>query len=302
MDKGNSEGNFILPSTIVPPSVLASMFASAVPSNDSSMPKKAGKSFVKPRKRLIKMNKKHLPGDDESSAEAVEMTPQRFFCDILLTHGYDPEYRLKADDSGYDAAPSTLQLASFGTHLVKAVQTSDSASLSRLLQCGLSPNPCNQFRDSILDLVCKRANLPIFECLIAHGTDLQVVDGFGRTPLHHCCWASTFCRPIVEKIIERDPIQFFLEDKRGQTPLEYVRKDMAGEWIDFLEEVATKYWPMGGGQLPRLNSPKSRRPDGHLVDPPIALSLTLASLVSSGTITPEQIANMDDVTRRTYDN
>jgi hypothetical protein len=289
------EENFILPSTMVPPSVLASMFA-AVPSN---LPKKAGKTFVKPRKKRFKDPTKKRVGDDDNS-EGTEMTPQSFFCEILQNHGYDPEYRLKADDSEYDAVPSALQLASFGTHLVKAVHTSDSALLSRLLECGLSPNPCNQFRDSIVDLVCKRANLPIFECLLEHGTDLQVVDGFGRTPLHHCCWASTFCRPIVEKIMERDPIQFFLEDKHGQTPLEYVRKDVAGEWMDFLEEVAARYWPVGG-RPPRLFSPKSRRPDGHLVDPPIALSVVLAAMVSSGTVTPEQIGNMDEVTRRTYE-
>lgn len=261
-------------------------------------PAKVGKAHVKPRKRKFKEPPRKGPVPDDSGGS--EMTPQSFFRDILVKHGYDPEYRLKADDSGYDAVPSALQLASFGTHLVKAVHTSDSAMLSKLLECGLSPNPCNQFRDSIVDLVCKRANYPIFECLLEHGTDLQVVDGFGRTPLHHACWASTFCRPIVESILERDPIQFFLEDKHGQTPLEYVRHDMAGEWMDFLEEVATKYWPVGG-QPPRILSPKDRRPEGHLVDPPEALSLSLASMVSSGAIMPEQIANMEEHIRRTYE-
>jgi hypothetical protein len=30
-------------------------------------------------------------------------------------------------------------------------------------------------------------NAPIFQCLVKHGCDLRVCDGFGRTPLHHCC-------------------------------------------------------------------------------------------------------------------
>jgi hypothetical protein len=299
----------------------------------NAAPKKVGKSFVKPRKRRFKTSnringnnmERPLAEDDGSSnnynlttigvddegTDDVVWTPQSYFCEILQQHGYNPEYRLKADDSEYDAVPSALQLASFGILLVKAVHTSDVPFLSRLLECGLSPNPCNQFRDSIVDLVCKRANRPIFDCLVDHGTDLQVVDGFGRTPLHHSCWASTFCRPIVEAILERDPIQLFLEDKHGQTPLEYVRKEVANEWMDFLEEAANKYWPnrtasaAAGGvgqQLPQLISPKNRRPDGHLVDPPKSLSVTLASMVSSGSVRPEQIAAMDEITRRTYDN
>lgn len=282
---------------MLPPSVLASMFAVETHvTKPKVVPVKAGKSHIKERKRRY-----NVPASKEDLDEAADMKPQDLLCEILEKRGYDKEYRFKADDSGYDAVPSPLQLASFGTQLVKAVQRSDTAQLSKLLECGLSPNPCNQFRDSVFfDLVIKRSNLIVFECLLKHGCDLQVVDGFGRTPLHHCCWASSLCRPIVEAILERDPVQIFLEDKHGQTPLEYVRTDLHGEWNDFLEEVADKYWPIGE-QPPRIVSPKERRPDGHLADPPNALSITLASMVSSGAISPDQVASMDENTRRSYE-
>jgi hypothetical protein len=290
------DNNFGLPCTMLPPSVLASMFAVETHQpKPKVVPVKAGKSHVKERKRRY-----NVP-QSKDSEDATDMKPQELLCEILGRRGYDKEYRFKADDSGYDAVPSPLQLASFGTHLVRAVQTSDTALLGTLLQCGLSPNPCNQFRDSVFfDLVIKRSNLVIFECLLQYGCDLQVVDGFGRTPLHHCCWASSFCRPIAEAILDRDPVQIFLEDKHGQTPLEYVRTDLHGEWNDFLEEVADKYWPMGG-HPPRIVSPKERRPDGYLADPPNALSVSLASMVSSGAVSPDQIASMDENTRRSYE-
>ncbi|KAL3911067.1 MAG: hypothetical protein SGARI_001822 [Bacillariaceae sp.] len=263
---------------MLPPSVLASMFSVETnPSKPKAVPVKAGKTHIKARKRRYNVS---LSGD-----EATDMKPQDVLGELLDRRAYDKDHRFKADDSGYDAVPSPLQLASFGTHLVKAVQKSDIAMLSALLECGLSPNP---------------SNLPVFECLLNHGCDLQVVDGFGRTPLHHCCWASTFCRPIVEIILERDPVQIFLEDKHGQTPLEYVRASLYGEWNDFLEEVADKYWPMGG-QSARIESPKERRPDGHLPDPANALSVTLASMVSSGSLSPEQVESMDEHTRRSYE-
>eukprot|EP00529_Nitzschia_sp_RCC80_P013591 CAMPEP_0113520718 /NCGR_PEP_ID=MMETSP0014_2-20120614/44251_1 /TAXON_ID=2857 /ORGANISM="Nitzschia sp." /LENGTH=598 /DNA_ID=CAMNT_0000418619 /DNA_START=433 /DNA_END=2229 /DNA_ORIENTATION=- /assembly_acc=CAM_ASM_000159 len=288
--------DFSLPSTMLPPSVLMSMLPPETSSHQKKVPVKAGKTVVKPRKRK---NTKYGVRNAESDDASEDVNPQQIFSSIMEAHGYDRDYRLKADDSGYDAVPSPLQLASFGTALVKAVHTSDSAMLGRLISTGLSCNPCNQFRDSILDLVCKRANEPIYFCLLEHGADLQVADAFGRNLLHHCCWASRFSRHIVESILDRDPIQIFMEDKHGQTPLEYVRADLAGEWIDFLEEVATKYWP-AGGIPPQLNSPKERRPDGNLVDPPNALSVSLAALVSAGSITPEQVEAMDEETKKNF--
>jgi len=267
---------FSLPSTMVPPSVLA--LASTFPAN-SGKHKAGGSICSKPYKRK------------RTSKVATGVLPQSVFERLLKKAGHGELQRIKNDDAEYDAAPSSLQLASFGTHLVKAVHTSDLKLLSALLQCGLSPNPCNQFRDSVVDLVCKRANSDIFQCLLEHGSDLQTVDGFGRTPLHHCCWASTFSRPIVDSILERDPVQLLIEDKHGQTPLEYVRPDLAAEWIEYLELNGFKYFPIGGIP-PKLSSPKIKRPDGTIPDPANAIPVNLAAMVSSGKITPNQILQM----------
>lgn len=295
---------FILPSTMIPPSVLA------LSSGEGKKRAATNNDAAQKRKRL-----KHLQ---------PSISPQACLENLMAQRG-NKYQRISSDDAEYDAVPSALQLASFGTQLVKAVHTSDTGMLGRLLSCGLSPNPCNQFRDSILDLVCKRANEPIFGLLMEMGADLQgeavnaqyqvsillirvllthcasldsskVVDGFGRTPLHHACWASTFCAPIVESILKRDPIQLCIEDKHGQTPLEYVRAELTGEWIDFLEQHATKYLD----QPLKLQSPKERRPEGTLVDPPNSIGVSLAALVSSGAVSPEQMAQMDEETRKNY--
>lgn len=276
---------------MVPPSVLASMFPAVHTTKNQPARAECGKPAAK-RKRPVS-SKKLKNGDDAApTAQGTLMT-------LIQQRGYNIT-RMKADDAGYDAVPSALQLASFGTHLVRAVHTSDSALLSELLECGLSPNPCNQFRDSVIDLVCKRANETIFHCLVDHGCDLQTVDGFGRTPLHHACWASSLCRPIVESIVAHDPIQFFIEDKHGQTPLEYVRSDLQAEWIEFLQERADDFWPMGGTQPPQFHCPKEKRPDGTLPDPPNAISVTLAAMVSAGTMTPAQVMEMDEHQRKHF--
>lgn len=262
------DSQFFVPSTMMPPTVLASTMSSysnkRKPENDRSQRKK-------------------------SRACASGVSPQSKLDELFQKAGIFEVRRVKADEAEYEVVPSALQLASFGTRVVKAVHTSDEKALSELLECGLSPNPCNQFRDSILDLVCKRGNVAIFECLIKHGTDLQTMDGFGRTPLHHCCWASSFCRPIVDAILERDPMQLVIEDKRGQTPLEYVRADLASDWIQYLESNLHKYW---GSTVPTLSSPKAKRPSGTLPDPPNAMPVNLASMVSSGKLLPAQVIPM----------
>jgi hypothetical protein len=225
-------------------------------------------------------------------------TPQGYLQKLLQNQGhYLP--RIKSNDTEYDTVPSELQLASFGLDLVRAIHTSDVSLLSALLGCGLSPNPCNQWGDGILGMVCKRANLPIFQCLLDHGCNLRVVDGFGRTPLHHCCWASTFCKPMVEAIVERDPTQLLIEDKHGKTPLEYLGCNLVCDWKSFVESSVSKYFPVGG-RLPPLKLPKNNRSNGTLPDPSKTISVDLAKRVSSGYISPEEVAQMDERTRKTY--
>lgn len=235
---------------------------------------------------------------DGGKGSSTTVTPYEHLKTILAERGFTIP-KTKSSEAGYVTTPSPLQLASFGTKLVKAVHASDAPLLSSLLECGLSPNPCNQFRDSILDLVCKRANEPIFQCLLDHNADLQVCDGFGRTPLHHAAWASTFSSVIVHAILKRDPSQAFLEDNRGQTPLEYVRPSLVSQWISFLDEHKDEFWPMGGDANMVTSNPPKRR-DLQLADPPNALSVDLAGLVSSGVVEPAQVAAMDELTRRTY--
>ncbi len=143
---------FILPSTMIPPSVLA------LSSGESKKRGVSHNETAQKRKRLKNLQ--------------PTISPQACLEKLVAQRG-DKYQRIPSDDAEYDAVPSALQLASFGTQLVKAVHTSDTEMLGRLLSCGLSPNPCNQFRDSILDLVCKRANDPIFMLLLEMGADLQ---------------------------------------------------------------------------------------------------------------------------------
>lgn len=292
VDTSDSTNNKYLqvPSTIMPPSVMTSVLPAssrkAGKSNDSSAASSSARSG----------NKKRV-GNKSARVESPQDVLER----ILTERGYGSgsSVRCKAEETCYDFRPSPLQLASFGTELVKAIHNSDVDKLDELLGTGISPNPCNQFRDSIVDLVCKRGNAPIFGCLVMHGCDLRVCDGFGRTPLHHSCWASDFSTEIAEIILRTDRQQLLMEDKRGQTPLEYVRPDQSQDWIDFLEDHADLLFPKGG-TLPPIVNVKALRKDGQIPDPPNCLPVSLAGAVSAGTISPKELAGMDPEIRAKF--
>jgi len=213
-----------------------------------------------------------------------EGSPHKFLLAILRARDY-PTLRLTSYEAGYHSNPTHLQLASFGTAVVKAVHSSDAQSLSKLIGCGLSPNPCNQFGDSILSLICKRADYSVFSVLVDQGCDLQICDSFGRTALHNLAWASQFSGPMAKVILDTDLHQLLLEDKRGQCPLEYVRQDKWGEWISFLRANMDEYWPVSRDR-PIKPLPRDFR-NGPVADPMQALPTDYAVKISSGEISPE---------------
>ena len=101
-------------------------------------------------------------------------------------------------------------------------------------------------------------------------------------------------------ILDRDPNQLLIEDKRGQTPLEYVRPDQASHWIRFLEENKDRYFPVGGSLPPLTNVKEMRKDTKSLPDPPNALPVALAAAVSSGEVSVEQANQMDATQRARY--
>jgi hypothetical protein len=278
---------FLLPSTLMPPSVLAHIHQESRINDDGS--KKTPSSGTTGGRYKKKKARK---------STRLE-SPQQSLVRILALQGYGSVPRITSENAQYETIPSQLQLASFGTELVSAIHSSDTELLGALLESGLSPNPCNKFRDSIVDLICKRANGLVFRCLVEHGCDLRVCDGFGRTPLHHSCWASEFCPEIAETILKIDWQQLFIEDKRGQTPLEYVRPDLVQDWIEFLEDNRERIFPRGAS-IPPLRAVREVRPDNTLPDPPNALSIRLASALSSGQLSPEELAGLDPDVRAQF--
>lgn len=228
-------------------------------------------------------------------------SPQAFLENELKARGYSTK-QYNTIETGYYCNPNPLQLASYGRIVTKAMYRPDNTKgLGDLLTCGISPNACNKFGESIVHLVSRRGHRDLLLMLIDSGASLKISDDYGRTPLHDACWQSVPNFPTVRLILEADRHLVNLKDVRGTTPLAYVKPQNFAKWINFLKSVMDEFWPVrnvekdGPDPLPpfclkKPNSVPLRVP--HLV-----LTLEQIQMVASGDIAVEEalyLAQMSD--------
>lgn len=137
------------------------------------------------------------------------------------------------------------QVLSYGLAFTDAIRTSNlQRTKSFLFEKGLNPNACNKFGESVVHVVCRRGNHTMLQLLLEAGCSVQVCDDFGRTPLHDACWTSEPNFELVSILLDQDPWLLSLKDRRGTTPLGYIKYDSHCRlWREYLIEVADKYWP-----------------------------------------------------------
>jgi hypothetical protein len=221
---------------------------------------------------------------DEKDNET--QSPQDFFEGLIGKRGYSTD-TYSSLDCGYHTPPSPLQLASFGTAVIKAVESDDSEQLSSLLKSGLSRNPCNSFSDYILCRSIKRGRVKCFRVQVEAGADLRIADDFGRTALHHAAWTQSPNFEIIDAILKADKNMLRLTDRLGRTPLNYVHGTHRAEWIEHLKEVVNEFWPENGKDWREdMVPPKVVREGGMIADPADALPAHEASLIAMGKVAP----------------
>lgn len=135
-------------------------------------------------------------------------------------------------------------------------------------------------------MVCRRGEYALLKLLIDNGSTIQVSDDFGRTPLHDACWTAKPCFQSIEMLLERDLRLLHIVDCRGSPPLEYVKKESWGSWIDFFEQKKEIYWPQRNlnevcEECPPelVNVPPHSRP---VLDPKNCASLESAAMYANG--------------------
>ena len=220
------------------------------------------------------------------------ISPQEYFDTLISSRGYSTTF-YETLKTAYWNKPTELQLASNDVYLNNLVRQRDLKTLRSLVRCGISLNSCNVHGESLLHTICRLGDPEILMLWLVSGGILQVSDDRGRTPLHDACWTPTPCFEVVELILLTDRRMLHMKDARGNTPLNYVRKESWSAWVEFLVCKRDVYWPprntavVGTELHPELtNLPAHSRP---VPDPPNALPPRLASLVASGRLSVQEV-------------
>lgn len=140
--------------------------------------------------------------------------------------------------------PTKEMVDAFTTDTIKPVRDENLAKLKELHEAGVVLECCNRFGESLIHMACRRGCTDIVRFLVNEANvSLKIRDDYGRTPLHDACWTSVPKFDLVEFVIQECPELLCTEDIRGHAPLNYVRKEHWGKWIDFLEQRKHMFRP-----------------------------------------------------------
>jgi hypothetical protein len=220
------------------------------------------------------------------------LSPENYLDAMIRSQGYSTR-KFSTLQSAYYNKPTPLQQASYHVYLIKVVDAHDYDLLDSIMGTGVSPNPCNSFGESLVQMVSRRGDAKALHVMMEHGCSVQVVDDYGRTPLHDCCRAVEPAFDVAECILEIDVRLMHMTDCRGATPLSYVRKEHWAFWIEFLERKKDIFWPQRDLAEDGEEEPPALAMLGINTQPlPVpanALSLELADMVVSGKMKPEEV-------------
>ncbi|CAJ1966053.1 unnamed protein product [Cylindrotheca closterium] len=227
-------------------------------------------------------------------------SPQAFLNKELKRRGYNLKSYATLE-SGYYTHPNEHQLASYGRIVTKAMyQPNNTKALGTLLECGISPNACNKFGESIVHLVCRRGHYDLLTMLMDAGCSIKVSDDYGRTPLHDACWQSKPNFDVIRLIFQTDKHLVRMRDIRGTTPLSYVKEENFIKWNEFLASIMDEFWPRRNPTTDGEQAPPpltTMRPNSiQLREKDIPLTINQVSMLSAGDMTVEeaQLLAMDD--------
>lgn len=152
---------------------------------------------------------------------------------------------------GFFPVATEEQHSGYTMDVVSAARNNDVHKLRSLRDNEGATMDCfNRFGESLLHMACRRGYKEMTEFLMADPTvEVRVVDDCGRTPMHDTCWSPTPQLDIARWILEREPSLLFVADKRGFTPLDYVRPEHWSIWNSFLYDNRTCLQNLGSNDV-----------------------------------------------------
>ena len=181
---------------------------------------------------------------DFRSSVPANFHPHLVLLKMMSKKGFEATSRDYSDLEEFFHKPSQDEIDSYGFEVLRAIRDADITFLRQYHSEGKSLNICNRFGESVLHLACRKQLFAVVDFLLneAH-VPAEVVDDYGRTPLHDACWTSEPNFDVVDLILDKCPDLLLVKDKRGHTPLFYARKEHWGNWLRHLGRNILKALP-----------------------------------------------------------
>jgi hypothetical protein len=174
---------------------------------------------------------------DENGTNSRETSPQDYLMETLKSTGCVVQIYSSLEMKGFFAAPTEEEISAYDRDVITAIRDRDIQKLREYHESGRPLKSSNKFGESLLHLSCRRGFVDVTSFLVKEaGVTVRVIDDYGRTPLHDACWT---CEPnfaLFELLVTACPDLLFMRDRRGNTPLEYARREHWGAYVKFLSE------------------------------------------------------------------
>ena len=191
-----------------------------------------------------------ISADEPAASTTVPATvdtrdPQDHFMDLLRSKGIHAKTVPALDlQGGFFLTMNDDNINGYDMAKAAALRTDDIEALRKMHQQGQNLQVCNRFGESILHAACRRGATDMMKFFVHEaGVSIRVIDDYGRTVMHDACWTTKPMFELMEFLLDCCPDLLLVADKRGCTPLQYVRKQAWGEWCQFLEQRHEKLIP-----------------------------------------------------------
>ena len=184
----------------------------------------------------------------------LQINPKEYAKAGFRANGFSVEQvREQATSNFQDPITTKSMTDQYTNEIVRAFRQCDLPTIRQLVNDGkLTSNASNVYGESILHIASRRGNIEMLKFLIEElGVDpRKYCDDYGRTALHDACWTPTSepAFDVVDFLLEHSPEHLLLKDKRGFTPLDYIRPNDHGKWLRFLWERKTKLRPSSSSE------------------------------------------------------
>jgi len=193
------------------------------------------------RKDPSAVERKHsiVVGVSRSDLIQGKIDPSTFLMLCLKAKGFDPHVisAIQLFDENVFLKPTAEQIAAYDNDVIGAVRAEDIPKLESMHKSGRTLQCSNRFGESILHTACRCGLTSAVAFMVEEaGVSVKCADDFGRTPMHDACWAVRPSIELTEILLKAEPGLLLVTDKRGQTPLQYARRELWGFWCNFLDE------------------------------------------------------------------